>query len=250
MKNTEFPFIKSPWNNFDGKQSSVFPGKDKNKTVHQYKVILLGDGGVGKTSIYDKFTTNTFSGIMSNTLKIEFRVKTIEIDNQNTVDMQVWDTCGLEKFRTVTRSYYRNNHGCVIIFDITCRDSFNNVMEWYRDLKEYGLKEQIIVIVGNKKDLSGERLVYLKEIDELLTKINLTYIEVSAKTGENVQYLFEYISLKLLARDEHSKKIPESSNNFTTSEILRNSVTLNKSLHSVLFNNKHDKRFKENKTCC
>ncbi len=250
MKKTEFTFIKSPFENLDGKTSTIFQSKEKTKTIHLYKVILLGDGGVGKTAIYDKFTTNTFSGIMSNTLKIESRVKTIEIDNQNTVDMQVWDTCGQEKFRTVTRSYHRNNHGCIIVFDITCRESFNNVMEWYKDLKEFGLKEQIIVIVGSKKDLSSERKVYLSEIDDLLTKLNLTYIEVSAKTGENINYLFEYMSLKLLTRDEHSKKIPEFSNNFTTSEILRNSVTLSNSLHSVFYNKKHEKRLKDNKTCC
>jgi len=123
-------------------------------------------------------------------------------------------------------------------------------MEWYNDLREFGLKEQIIVIVGNKKDLSTERKVYLSEIDDLLTKLNLTYIEVSAKTGENINYLFEYMSLKLLTRDEHSKKLPEFSNNFTTSEILRNSVTLNKSLHSVFYNKKREKQLNENKTCC
>lgn len=250
MKNSEFPFKCKPSENNDGKLSIIFQGKEKNKLIHLYKVILLGDGGVGKTAIYEKFTTNTFSGMMSNTLKIESRLKTIEIDNQNIVDVQVWDTCGQEKFRTVTRSYYRNNHGCVIVFDITCRESFSNVMEWYNDLKEYGLKEQIIVLVGSKKDLSSERKVYLSEIDNLLTKLNLTYIEVSAKTGENITYLFEYLSLKLLARDEHSKKLPEFSNNFTTSEILRNSLTLNKSLHSVLFNKNKENQLKKNKTCC
>lgn len=220
----------------------------KKRTVHQYKLILVGDGGVGKTSIFGKFMSNTFSCVPSCTLKIEAKVKSIEIDKENVVDLQVWDTCGQEKYKTVTRSYYRNNHGCIIVFDITNKDSFKSVINWYNDLKEYGQKDQIIILVGNKKDLSPDRQVCLMEIDVLITKFDLTYIEVSAKSGENVPYLFEYMSLKFLYKDDHLKKIPEYSNNYTTSNLMRNSLTINQSIHTVAYDKKMQKLRKQR--CC
>lgn len=223
------------------------PNKDiNNRNIFIFKVILVGDGGAGKTSIFDRFTTNSFSDNFSCTMKVDYKVKSIVIDKDNTVDLQVWDTCGQEKYKTVTRSYYRNNHGCIIVFDITKKESYNNVLNWYNDLKEFGQKGQTIVLVGNKKDLSEKREVYFKEIDELASRLNLTYIEISAKTGENVMHLFEYIALKFLKKEEYLRQIPENSN-FSTSNVMRNSITINKTLHSEKF---HKNEKSKIKNCC
>ena len=235
------------FNNKNPVKAKYYRDENKDRIVHQYKVILVGDGGVGKTSIFAKFMSNTFSEIPSCTLKIDAKVKSIEIDSEKMVDLQVWDTCGQEKYKTITRSYYRNNHGCIIVFDVTNMHTFNNVINWYHDLKDNGQKDQTIVIVGNKKDLSKERQVFLKDIDPLITKLDITYIEISAKSIQDVSYLFEYMALKILKKEEHLNKIIDYSNNFTTSNIMRTSLTLDKSLHSAAYNDKVDK---EQKICC
>jgi Ras-related protein Rab-2A len=133
------------------------------------------------------------------------------------------------------------------VFDLTDRDSFfSAVGSWFNDLKEYGKKDQTLLLVGNKKDLCQERKVYLREIDDMITKLKLNYIEVSAKTGDNVQYLFEYMALKFLAKDEQLKKLPDSSNYYTT--IMRNSLSLDKSLHCEEYNKRRERMKRQ--SCC
>jgi small GTP-binding protein len=150
------------------------------------KTVIVGDSGVGKTSILFRFVNQTFQNEVPSTLGVEFMSKVIDIDSR-TLEVQLWDTAGQELFRSVTRGYYRGAIGAFVVFDLTNRESFTNLPQWITDLQSTARRDVVIVVLGNKADLVESRDVTKFEAEEFAKRSNVGYFETSAKTGDNIE---------------------------------------------------------------
>lgn len=165
-----------------------------------FKMVLLGDSGVGKTCVVRSFQSATFSEEQHNTIGVDFTVRTLDIDNRR-VKVQVWDTAGQERFRTVTQSYYRSAHGAMITYDLTCRSTFDSLPYWVREVEQYGATDAVLILVGNKSDLELQRQVLFEEACALAERLGaLAALETSAKQNQNVEEAFVLMSRELMAR--------------------------------------------------
>lgn len=144
-----------------------------------FKILIIGDSGVGKTSILNRYASDMFNESFISTIGVDFKIKTMNIDGNN-IKMQIWDTAGQERFRTITSSYYRGAHGIIVVFDVSDRESFLDVDIWMREIDNFCVNKKIQkILIGNKIDL--ERKVSYEEAHFLAMKYGITYLEVSAK---------------------------------------------------------------------
>mmetsp|Transcript_26155 Transcript_26155/g.25769 ORF Transcript_26155/g.25769 Transcript_26155/m.25769 type:complete len:163 (+) Transcript_26155:44-532(+) len=157
---------------------------------------MLGNAGAGKTSLMIRFSENQFIGD-SSTISFDFKFKKISL-NGKTVKLQVWDTAGQERFRTMSGAYYRGAEGCIVVFDITDRNSFNAVSNWIREINTNGAGNSIVVIVGSKADLRESRQVSYDEAKDFTDQNHMSYIEVSSLDGHNVEEAFALIANKMI----------------------------------------------------
>ncbi len=165
-----------------------------------FKVIVVGDGRVGKTSLTFRFSTGVFRQHYLMTIGVEFAVKMVEIDNKH-VKLQVWDTGGQERFSYIRPLYYRGSVGAIICFDTTNDESFLHVPNWIGEVRKYcGVIP--IVLVGTKTDMVEERQVSRERAEAYAKQLNCTYYETSAKTGEFVLDVFKTLSRKIIATGE------------------------------------------------
>ena len=164
-----------------------------NKLTEEYdmmfKILLLGDSGVGKSSLLLRYTKNQFNPDIRSTIGVEFGVKFIEIDNIK-LKIQIWDTAGMERYRSLTSSYYKGAKGVVIVYDICRKKSFENIDKWINDFKSKADEDAVILLIGNKSDLIKEREVDTKEAMSKSERIKLAFMETSAKNNENVHKAF------------------------------------------------------------
>ena len=163
------------------------------------KNIVIGDTCVGKSCLMLQLIEKTFKNLSDPTVGVEFGAKHFTLDGLN-VKMQIWDTAGQESFKSITRSYYRGAIGAVLVFDVTNRESFVNVAKWLEDLSSGASKNIQIILVGNKSDLADSRAISPEEANELASAHNLPYFETSAKTGENVELVFETLARKVVEK--------------------------------------------------
>ena len=154
-----------------------------------FKYIIIGDAAVGKSNLLLRYAHGQFKPEYQLTIGVEFGAKNVEIRNK-TYRIQIWDTAGQENFRSITRAYYKNSVCALVVYDISSRDSFNNVSTWIEDCRNQSPKTIFMVLVGNKKDLEDKRQVSTDEGQELAEKYGLHFYETSAKTGENVNEIF------------------------------------------------------------
>ena len=176
--------------------------KEKNNLSKHYddlfKLVIIGDSGVGKSCILLRFADDTFTDNYYSTIGVDFRFKCVDIGERK-CKLQIWDTAGQERFKTVTSAYYRGADGIIIVFDQTDRESFNNVQNWIDDISKYSTEEPAKLIIANKDDIPNERKsVKMEDISELEKKTGLEVIKTSAKTGENIDYAFKKLTQKLL----------------------------------------------------
>lgn len=168
-----------------------------------FKIILIGDSGVGKTSLMTRFTDKEYYESMSSTIGVDFKIKTITIEKSR-VKLQIWDTAGQERFRAVVSNYYRGANGIFVVLDLLNRSSFTHLTEWFAELgKKSALESAEIMLLGNKIDRKEERMVSKEEIEKFLTENNIpkcNYIEVSAKDDINVEDGFIDLTKKLITR--------------------------------------------------
>jgi len=155
-----------------------------------FKMLLIGDSGVGKSSLLLRFTDNTFVESFVATIGVDFKIKTMTIDGA-TVKLQIWDTAGQERFRTITSTYYRGSHGIIVVFDITNPTSFQNIQKWLLEIERNANQDVSRLLVGNKVDKESERKVSYEEAKALAEQVGLTYAESSAKDCTNVTEIFE-----------------------------------------------------------
>ncbi|EHB04599.1 Ras-related protein Rab-37 [Heterocephalus glaber] len=154
------------------------------------KVMLLGDSGVGKTCFLIQFKDGAFlSGTFIATVGIDFRNKVVTVDGAR-VKLQIWDTAGQERFRSVTHAYYRDAQALLLLYDITNKSSFDNIRAWLTEIHEYAQRDVVIVLLGNKADVSSERVIRSEDGETLAREYGVPFMETSAKTGMNVELAF------------------------------------------------------------
>jgi small GTP-binding protein len=170
------------------------------------KIIIIGDSGTGKTSILKRYVKRTFDEDYKLTIGVDFMMKTIILDN-NLIKLQIWDTAGLEKFKHVTHSYYRGAHAALICFDLTSRISFDSLNKWIKDYSNYQSDKRVYIIIGNKSDLIDEREVSEDEVLNFVKMNNSIYFETSAKKGNNIEEVFDYLVKLLFVKIE--KTVPD-----------------------------------------
>ena len=168
-----------------------------------FKMIVIGDSGVGKSCLTTKAVKNNFEEFYQATIGFEFLTFNLKMNDQ-VVKLQIWDTCGQEVYRSLISNFYRNSSLACLLYAIDNRDSFNNAENWLKELKSQANPDVKIMLVGNKCDLEDERKVSKEEGENFKEKNHLNlFMETSAKTGVNAQdFLIE--SAKILYRDENS----------------------------------------------
>ena len=160
------------------------------------KYIIIGDATVGKSNLLLRYYKDTFKYDYQITIGIEFGAKNVKIRNK-TYKIQIWDTAGQENFKSITRAYYTNSACVLVVYDISSRDSFNNVNNWINECKNLSSKSILLVLVGNKSDLEERRQVNFEEGQELADKNGMLFYETSAKIGTNVDTVFYYSADKI-----------------------------------------------------
>ena len=170
-----------------------------------FKINLVGDSSVGKTSLLSRFVNDKFEQKYRCTIGVEYKCKNISIDD-NSIKLQVFDTCGAEKYRCITRSYYRSAKGIFLVFDLTNPISFAKLEDWLIDILNSAPKGVEIFLIGNKKDLESRRNVSKRVIENILSKHSIkNYIETSALTGEGVIEAFHKMSEILMDKEKLNK---------------------------------------------
>ena len=161
-----------------------------------FKLLIIGDSGVGKSCFLLQFTEGNFKEDHNVTIGVEYGSKTLKV-NSKYIKLQIWDTAGQESFRAITRSFYRNAHGVILMYDITVLKSFENLKEWLREVKQNSDPETVIYVVGNQLDLAeDEREVETSVAEDWAKENHLDgFCEASAKTAENVSEVRDYIGL-------------------------------------------------------
>ena len=169
-------------------------------TVPTYKIIMIGDSAVGKSSILNYYINNSFQLSYNSTIGIDFKSKVTNINGKD-IKLQIWDTAGQERFRSIVRSYYRSCHGAIVVFDMTVPRTLENISNWLDEINNYMTPNCPIVLVGNKSDLYEDNgyCVNKKNIYKILeTNTNITYVEASARRGIMINEIFITLIKKLL----------------------------------------------------
>ena len=172
-----------------------------------FKILLLGDSSVGKTCFLKRYTDNTFQDAYLSTIGFDFKYKSITLKNGKTVKVQLWDTAGEERFRTIAKSYYRGAHGIILIYDVTNRKTFENIRKWLYQINDETSGKISILLIPNKIDCVESRQVTKEEGKQMAKNNGLPIFEASAKDSTNVnesfQYLIEKISENAPKTEEH-----------------------------------------------
>ncbi|KAH7829627.1 Rab2c [Monocercomonoides exilis] len=174
-----------------------------------FKFITCGDVSVGKSCLVQQYLENTFRQFHDVTLGVEFGMKTIVMDKRP-IKLHIWDTAGLEVFRSVTRQYYRNAQGALLVYDVTRRETFEHLDEWVKDIREYADPEIVIMLVANKCDLS-KREVRKDEGESFAQAHGLHFHETSAKTGANVEKSFLSLMKAISVKNDAMRNTTEMS---------------------------------------
>ena len=158
-----------------------------------YKVLLLGDSTVGKTCVLLKYTDKIFQDTHMMTIGLDYRLKTMKLQNGQDVKLQIWDTAGQDRFRSITKNYYKGSNGIILIYDVTSLKTFENVKSWVSQIHEEISDKVVIYLVGNKVDMEEERKVTTEEGQKLAEELGVPFIETSAKSGLNIDEIFNDI---------------------------------------------------------
>ena len=239
-------------NDDDDQFSSV--NYDIGKNIYRYNIILVGDCSVGKTSIINRFIENRFNRNLKSTVNIEFRIKSIKLDSNTIVDLKIWDTCGEERFHSITKNFYHEADGIFIVFDLGDFKSFNNIKIFLKDINDIcNINNKAIMIIGNKNDLPLEEIkVKEKDIEKILGKNKeFKYLDVSARSGSNIRDMFTQMTKlifinknKIIENEDEDKYNNSFENNFQ----IGNSYSNGK----ILKNNNNSKGIEEEpkEKCC
>ena len=203
---------------------------DKEKYDLLFKLILIGDSSVGKSNILSKYLKNEFDENSKATVGVEFGTKNILINGKK-IKIQIWDTAGEERYRSITSAYYKGAKGAFIVYDITRKTTFDNIDKWISDLRLNGDKNICIIILGNKSDLIEQRQIQEKDGKKKAEMFKTAFLETSALNGDNIAKAF----------DELIEQIYQNNKSFFEND---NKKEIDKGV------NLNDNKDKDNKKCC
>merc|ERR1712196_469399 len=186
-------------------------GREGDEYDYLFKVVLIGDSGVGKSNLLTRFTRNEFNRESKSTIGVEFATQTIQVEKKM-IKAQIWDTAGQERYRAITSAYYRGAVGALLVYDITKHLTFDDVRTiWLTELQNNADPNIVVTLVGNKSDLRHLRDVTTEEAREFAQKHNLSFIETSALGGENVDKAFQNILTEIFTYvKDHTNDQPGS----------------------------------------
>lgn len=180
---------------------------------HLFKLVLVGDSGVGKSGLLSRYTRNTFSSDEKSTIGVEFATRISQMEDGKKIKAQIWDTAGQERYRAITNAYYRGALGALLVYDVTSFITFENIPRWLKELRDHANRDIVLVLVGNKTDMLEKgttREVSEEAAKRLAEEYDLAWLETSAKTGDNVDDAFSRV-LKTIYENafvDHSYTIP------------------------------------------
>ena len=199
------------------------------------KILLCGDSSVGKTSLLLRYTEEYFPEMHISTIGVEYKIKILNINGRKVI-LRIWDTSGQERYRSITQNFYRNANGILFVFDLTSKETFDNIRNWLTDSQDYETKVTKI-LVGNKIDLTEGRKVEKDTVLKKKEKKEMKYYETSAKDGTNVDKAFRELA-ELILENKTDEEIKEEYMDST-----KNNSSFNLSMES-------EKSAKKKKNCC
>ena len=185
--------------------TNIDEDEEDNQDILSYKIILLGDTTVGKTSLIIRYCDSKFNESCLSTIGVDTKVKNIKYDNKK-IELEIWDTAGQEKFKSLAKNCYKGADGIILIYDITQKKTFNNIKNWYNDIKDsINISKVALIVVGNKSDLPNVEVN--KEISEkFCEQYNLQLIETSCKENINIEETFNSLIEKMIKLDSDYKQ--------------------------------------------
>ena len=163
-----------------------------------FKLLLIGDSGVGKTAILYRFSDDAFNDMFITTIGIDFKIKTIELRGKK-IKLQIWDTAGQERFHTITTSYYRGAMGIMMVYDIVNPRSFDNIARWLRHIDEHASEDVVKMLIGNKCD-RPDRVVPKERGERIAAEHGIRFLETSAKANINIEEAFYQLAESIMNR--------------------------------------------------
>jgi len=177
-----------------------------------FKLVLIGDSGVGKSCLLLRFADDAFTESYISTIGVDFRFRTVKIDKK-TVKLQIWDTAGQERFRTITSAYYRGADGIIMVYDVTSSDSFDHVNDWLKEVNRYASEGTCKLLVGNKSDRTADRVVTTESAKEFADELGIAFLETSAKSAKNVEEAFLTLAGELIKQRQARGASSDSKDN-------------------------------------
>ncbi|XP_003740134.1 ras-related protein Rab-21 [Galendromus occidentalis] len=168
-------------------------------TENEYKVVLLGEGRVGKTSLILRYVHDKFNDRLDRTVNASYLTKTVALGMKR-VDLAIWDTAGQEMFHALGPLYYRDSQGAILVYDITDEDSFRKVKNWVKELKKMLGNEVVLVVIGNKSDLESERSVPLHEAESYAKSVGAAHFLTSAKLNRGITEVFLHLCKEMIMK--------------------------------------------------
>jgi Ras-related protein Rab-1A len=208
---------------------------------HLFKILLIGNSAVGKSSLILQFVENSWNEIFVPTIGVDFKIKTLNIDDKR-VKLQIWDTAGQERFKNITAAYYRGALGVMLVYDITDVETFKALNSWLIEIEKNANKNVVKLLVGNKIDLEEQRKITYQQGSEFAESYGMSFIETSVKNNANVNEAFEKLGreIMVLTANEKEKNIGVSNNK------KKKPIDLSKQQEQIDINTNN----KTNKQCC
>ena len=179
---------------------------DDNSNTNVFKILTIGDGGVGKTSILRRYVENKFLKHHLSTIGIDFLSKTLKIKDKE-IKLKIWDTAGQERYRQITSHIYKDADGIILVFDVTSEESFNQITDWMEQIKNNVSKEEVnLILIGNKCDLA-DRMVEKERGEEMAKNLKIKYFETSALTGQGINEAFEELAKQIFKNKNPNENI-------------------------------------------
>jgi len=182
---------------------------------HLFKLLIIGDSGVGKSSLLLRFADNVFSGTYITTIGVDFKIRTIDVNGER-VKLQIWDTAGQERFRTITSTYYRGTHGVLVVYDVSSGESFANVQRWLHEIDQ-NCDVVNRILVGNKDDDPDRKVVLTQDAQKFAEKMQIQLFETSAKENKNVEEMFLAITSQVLQTKKQQQQNAQKASENTIS---------------------------------